>query len=202
MSRPRQRYLALLGLVTVALVILILPSLGGAQDATPGAEAPAAAALIEQGEALYNRTCLACHQAGGAGVTDVSFGYPALAGNVLVTLDDPTVLVQTLISGRAGMPNFRGLSDEEIAAVTSYVRQAWGNTAGPVDPALVAEVRAAYDIEGEPDATPLATPYLGTPVSTDAAATPAAAGSTDEVTPDTAGGATSAGITPVPTIGQ
>ena len=39
------------------------------------------------------------------------------------------------------MPAAPVKSDDEIAAVLSYVRSAWGNNAGPVDAALVAKIR-------------------------------------------------------------
>jgi mono/diheme cytochrome c family protein len=33
-------------------------------------------------------------------------------------------------------------SDEKIAAVLTYIRQEWGNTAGPISTELVAAIRA------------------------------------------------------------
>jgi mono/diheme cytochrome c family protein len=39
------------------------------------------------------------------------------------------------------MPPMRNLSDQEVAAVLTYVRRAWGNTESPVDSAFVAEIR-------------------------------------------------------------
>jgi mono/diheme cytochrome c family protein len=41
------------------------------------------------------------------------------------------------------MPAWKHLTDEQLAAVLSFVRGSWGNQAGGVSPALVAEVRAA-----------------------------------------------------------
>jgi hypothetical protein len=70
------------------------------------------------------------------------------------------------------MPAFRGFSDEEIAAVVSYIRQAWGNQAGPVDPALVGEVRAEFDVPPPPPATPIATEPPGAVGTPGADATP------------------------------
>lgn len=46
------------------------------------------------------------------------------------------------IHGRQGVPAFGGeLSDQEIAAVISYIRSAWGNDASPVWPEDVQAVR-------------------------------------------------------------
>ena len=48
-----------------------------------------------------------------------------------------------LLNGRGGMPAFKAqLTDEQIAAVASYVRGAWGNHADPVPASLVAVARA------------------------------------------------------------
>jgi cytochrome c6 len=109
---------------------------------------PEAAALVVLGEDIYNTTCIACHQPGGVGVEGY---YPMLAANPFVTLDDPIPAIQTVLQGRGGMPSFDGLySDEEIASVLTYVRQAWGNTAGPVSPEAVADVRAEVDVDPAP----------------------------------------------------
>jgi mono/diheme cytochrome c family protein len=35
------------------------------------------------------------------------------------------------------------LNDAEIAAVLTYIRRAWGQTAAPIDPAAVQQVRTA-----------------------------------------------------------
>jgi hypothetical protein len=40
------------------------------------------------------------------------------------------------------MPGFANLSDEELAAVLTYIRQAWSNDAPAISPAAVAEVRS------------------------------------------------------------
>jgi len=48
------------------------------------------------------------------------------------------------------MPPFGHLSDDELAALLSYVRSAWGNDADPVPPALVQKVRRATDSRTQP----------------------------------------------------
>jgi mono/diheme cytochrome c family protein len=163
MPNTRQRQVALLLVAVLAVAAVLAPRFGRAQEATPVADDTAASDQIMRGEALFNQTCIACHQAGGAGAqSDVAFtGYPALAANPLVTLEDPTVLVDTVLWGRAGMPSFRGWSDEEVADVLTYVRQAWGNAAAPVDPAIVAERRALRDVAPTDPATPFPSPPPG-----------------------------------------
>ncbi len=40
--------------------------------------------------------------------------------------------------------------DADLAAVMTYIRQAWGNDAAPVDPNLVSSVRAAHSDRRRP----------------------------------------------------
>lgn len=198
MTSTRQRLVAFLLIVFAGALMIAIPRLGDAQEATPSAVSPEASALITRGDEIYHTICLACHQPEGQGVTDVTVGgIPALAGNPFVTIDDPRPVVQTVLNGRAGMPSFRGFSDEEIAGVVSYIRQAWGNQAAPVDPAIVTEVRAQFTVPPPPDATPIATELAGSLAPPDDGTTPEADGS-----PEVPGGAQSGGITPVPTVGQ
>jgi mono/diheme cytochrome c family protein/HEAT repeat protein len=111
--------------------------------------APAAAPLTpaEQerftaGEAVYKGLCAACHQANGQGLEKV--GAP-LIDSPFVT-GQAHVPVRVLLNGKEGAvglmpPLGSALSDDQIAAVLTYVRRAWGNQASPVDPAAVANVR-------------------------------------------------------------
>ena len=185
MSSMRMRLLAFVSLVTLAVVVVLVPRLSVAQDATPVADEAAATELIAQGQQIYQTLCIACHRAGGAGAegTEGLAGIPPLADNPFVALEDPAPVVRVLLNGRAGMPSFRSFSDEEIAGIASYIRQDFGNEAGPVDPAMVTEIRAAFDVEPPADATPISTPLSGgeaTPGAVDTGGTPA----------------------PVPTLGQ
>ncbi len=126
-----------------------VPLIGQAQDATP-AGGPSDQQLIEQGDQIYHHVCIACHQPDGKGIQGI---YPPLAGNPLLTADDPSYFIRTVLTGRGGMPAFQGIyDDEEIAAVVSYVRQNWENNAGPVSPEQVAAIRA--EVSGTPAAEP------------------------------------------------
>lgn len=144
----RTRISVLLGAATLILAGIV-PLLTTAQDATPSGDQ--AASLITQGEQIYHNVCTACHQPGGEGITGI---YPPLNNNPLLTAEDPTYFISTVLTGRGGMPSFAGLySDEEIAAVITFVRQEWDNDASPVSPEQVAAVRAT--LSGTPVATPL-----------------------------------------------
>ena len=102
--------------------------------ATPGHAADPA------GEGLFVANCSACHQRHGRGIPKA---FPALAGDALV-LGAPEGIVRVLLNGRGGMPSFRAqLDDAQLAAIASYVRSAWGNTAGAVPPEAFADARLA-----------------------------------------------------------
>ena len=102
---------------------------------------PAAPALMDLGQRVYQQHCADCHGAQGQGATGA---YPPLAGNRAVVMASPVNTVQAIVSGGFapataghpqpyGMPPFRTLlSPAEIAAVASFVRQSWGNRAGAV----------------------------------------------------------------------
>ena len=110
----------------------------------------ATAAQRTQGEALYRDHCAGCHGEQGQGVPGA---YLPLAGNPAVLRSTPANLVQVVLGGAFaasttanprpfGMPPFAtALSDEEIAAVLSHVRSAWGNQAGAVKPLDVQRYR-------------------------------------------------------------
>jgi mono/diheme cytochrome c family protein len=124
-----------------------LQAMGLYLQSLPPAAAPAAAgkapsaAQRARGEKLYETHCADCHGAQGQGVPGA---YVPLAGNAGVLQDPPANPVQVVLGGAFaastaghprpfGMPPFATeLSDEEIAAVLSYVRDAWGNRAGAV----------------------------------------------------------------------
>jgi mono/diheme cytochrome c family protein len=90
---------------------------------------------IAFGKNVYVRECARCHGDDGSGYPGV---YPNLDGNPIVTLDSPEPLIEIVDEGREAMPSFAGqIPVQSIAAVISYVRQAWTNHASPVTPAEV-----------------------------------------------------------------
>lgn len=103
------------------------------------------------GKALFEGkgTCINCHQAKGQGIAGV---FPPLAGNTHVTEGDGSYVARTILHGRSGQLNVKGqtfnatmppigmqqgLSDAEVAAIASYVRQTWGNKGSAVNVELV-----------------------------------------------------------------
>jgi mono/diheme cytochrome c family protein len=98
--------------------------------------------LIEQGGNVFIAYCAACHQEGGQGIEGI---YPPLAGNPFVTAEDPSQLLEVVLTGRGGMPHFQEyLTTEELAAVVSYVRNGWGNMASAVSPEQVSQVAEQF----------------------------------------------------------
>ncbi|MHB0856446.1 MAG: c-type cytochrome [Anaerolineae bacterium] len=111
---------------------------GVTPEATPGEEVDEAQ-LLAMGEEVFSANCAVCHQADGQGVEGA---YPALDGNQFVQSDDPAPVIQVVLNGRGAMPAFGGqLTDEEIAAAISHVRNAWTNDASVVTVDQVAEER-------------------------------------------------------------
>jgi cytochrome c oxidase subunit 2 len=99
------------------------------------------AELMERGEKVYAAACAACHQPNGQGIPGA---FPALAGSKIAT--GPLAgHLHIVLNGKPGtaMQAFKAqLSDAEIAAVVTYERNAFGNSAGDmVQPSAVAGLR-------------------------------------------------------------
>ena len=114
-------------------------------------------AATADGKAVFGTYCSACHGAGGAG----GGPFPPLAGNPHVTGADTAALVATVLNGRSGpleiggqtyggvMPAWKGtLSNAQIAAVLSYIRTSWGNSAPVVSVEQVAVASAPSAMSG------------------------------------------------------
>lgn len=87
--------------------------------------------LMASGEEVYLKSCAACHQPNGEGLAGV---FPALKGSA-IALGDIGAHIDIVVNGKSGsaMQAFKEqLSPEEIAAVVTYQRNAWGNNVGDV----------------------------------------------------------------------
>ena len=84
--------------------------------------------LKAEGEKVYAANCVACHQANGKGIPGT---FAALDGSKIAT-GPKAEHINIVMNGKAGtaMAAFKHLSDVQIAAVVTYERNAWGNTAG------------------------------------------------------------------------
>jgi cytochrome c oxidase subunit 2 len=97
------------------------------------------AGLAEHGSKAYATHCAACHQASGQGMAPA---FPSLVGTDAVT-GDAGELIEVLLKGRPGtaMAAFGRLSDVDLAAISTYVRSSWGNSADAVMPDEIAAAR-------------------------------------------------------------
>lgn len=107
-------------------------------------------ATLEAGKKVYDDNCLACHQAGGEGAPGM---FPPLNKNEYTS--DKTKLISTVLHGVEGaikvngteynniMPAQDYLSDEEIAAVLTYVLKSFVKSEETVSAEEVASVRTA-----------------------------------------------------------
>jgi len=97
--------------------------------------------LMTKGETVYKAQCLMCHQANGEGVSGV---FPALVKSPIAIEDGRRLEhIKQIIYGKKLMPAFgEQLSDLDIAAVTTYERNAWGNNTGDiVQPKEISDAR-------------------------------------------------------------
>ncbi len=107
---------------------------------------------VEEGREIYTAICSACHQGHGGGAPNVA---PSLAASEWVK--GPVERVARIVmhglygpisvggqTWNLSMPALGAsgiLDDDKMAAVISYVRRAWGNDAGVVEPQLIAGIR-------------------------------------------------------------
>ncbi len=104
---------------------------------------------FDAGKAMYEATCLACHQIHGMGQIGLA---PPLAGSEWVAGSENR-LIRIVIHGLRGpikvkgesyemdMPALGVLDDEQISAALTYVRREWGHAYEPVTPATVKKIR-------------------------------------------------------------
>ena len=106
---------------------------------------------VDAGKALFTGTCSTCHQADGKGMDGV---FPPLAASDYIKAD-PKALSRVILHGLVGplkvngkdynsnMPPMSQLIDDEVANISTYVLNSWGNPGGRVTKAEAAAIRAA-----------------------------------------------------------
>ncbi|MGS0741983.1 c-type cytochrome [Glaciimonas sp. GG7] len=107
--------------------------------------------VLALGETVYKDNCVACHLASGKGVYPA---YPPLMGNRAITMPSPVNAIRVVLNGGFapttagnprpyGMPPFaQDMTDAQVAAVVSYIRNAWGNSATLVSASEVNRYRS------------------------------------------------------------
>ena len=108
--------------------------------------------VMKIGAAIYADECAGCHAANGKGASGL---FPSLNGSPAVQQTDPTTLLHVVLRGArsaatdgaptgAAMPQFDWiLNDDQVAAVSTYIRNAWGNAAPAVSAGEVSKTRHA-----------------------------------------------------------
>jgi mono/diheme cytochrome c family protein len=108
--------------------------------------------LLEQGKKIYNDQCAKCHAENGLGKPPA---FPPLANNQSIQMQSAVNPIRMVLNGGYppstsvnpkpyGMPPFaQSLSNQEVAAVVTYIRMSWGNKGAPVSPQQVADLRSA-----------------------------------------------------------
>lgn len=85
--------------------------------------------VLEAGRVLYAADCASCHGSSGAG----GGGGPAIAGGT--NIGNTNYVLSQIIHGGAEMPSFGGRYDnEQVAAVSTFIRTSFGNSYPPVEP--------------------------------------------------------------------
>lgn len=146
------RMISLVVLIGFTLALALgLPACG--ENSTPAASIGSAQSVVSlaEGRSLYETHCMMCHQPQGEGVVGMQ---PSLTRNPAI-VGDVDYLVEVTVLGmgdhegalaatgkyRQQMLGFEYLSDAEIAAILTYIRQSWGNSAGSVSEEEVWDIR-------------------------------------------------------------
>jgi mono/diheme cytochrome c family protein len=132
-------------LAAIATYLISLPASPSLPSAHPDAQA------MRAGSAIFSDACTGCHLAGGKGQPGL---YPPLPGSALAQQQDPTGVIRLILAGGRtaptlsqpgyqSMPSFAWkLTDQQTADVATYVRNAWGNNAPPVQERQVSALRS------------------------------------------------------------
>jgi mono/diheme cytochrome c family protein len=144
----RNKFSGATGLMAIATYLKDMPGQDEASASTPGQ------AEMKAGQAIYEDSCAACHQASGEGVAHM---FPPLKADAVAQQANASTVVRIILEGAmtaptaarptpSAMPAFAWkLDDAQAAAVATYVRNAWGNKAAPVTAGAVADMRKAID---------------------------------------------------------
>lgn len=137
-------------IICASAIILILqsfktiPNKALNADNTNSAQKKDVSGNINNGKIIYNKICVACHQAEGQGIPNA---FPPLAKSDFLN-KDVNKAIKTVANGLSGevtvngkkynsvMPN-PNLNDQEIADVLTFVYNSWGNSKKVVTPAMV-----------------------------------------------------------------
>ncbi|WP_321929237.1 c-type cytochrome [Paraburkholderia guartelaensis] len=138
----------------VAVYLKSLPGRNNEVDKSPKSTVVTEEAqrLVPLGRKIYESQCAVCHATEGQGKPP---HFPPLADNQSIQMNSAVNPIRMVLNGGYapgtrknpmpyGMPPFaQSLSDEEVAAVVTYIRTAWGNHGTPVSEHEVNALRSA-----------------------------------------------------------
>jgi mono/diheme cytochrome c family protein len=126
---------------------------GTPPDVTASPMPPAESSLLMRlGKTVYDAQCATCHGPDGRGMPP---HYPSLAANQSIQMASAVNPIRMVLNGGYppgtmgnpkpyGMPPFAQLlSDDEVAAVVTYIRASWGNRGEAVSARQANELRSA-----------------------------------------------------------
>jgi mono/diheme cytochrome c family protein len=106
------------------------------------------------GKSLFSSNCITCHQANGQGIPGQ---YPPLAGSEVELGDATNHLIAIVLKGLQGpvvvegkpfnnsMQAWEGqYTDQQLAAILTYVRSDWGNNAPAITADMVKQIRDEF----------------------------------------------------------
>jgi mono/diheme cytochrome c family protein len=107
--------------------------------------------LLEKGKVAYETICAACHQPDGRGREGVA--APLVDSPWVLGPDQ--FLARIVLKGKTGktnvtMPPLEMLSNETLAGALTYIRRSWGQTAPPVSPAVISQMREQIILRSQP----------------------------------------------------
>jgi mono/diheme cytochrome c family protein len=114
------------------------------------------AGAMRRGKAIYSDACASCHMLEGGGQPRT---FPPVAANMMLQQGDPAGLIHLILAGgrsaptparptALSMPSFAWkLTDQQVADVSTYIRNSWGNRAAPVDAGTVAGMRKRLGLD-------------------------------------------------------
>ena len=137
------------GLVNTCIRVIAVASLAACSGPSGEGGPAGRGEPASQGRSVYLASCAACHGPAGEGLPGA---FPPLAASDYLA-DNRETVIKGILFGQQGpitvngntyngvMPAFGHLTDDEIAAVASYVFTSWGNALEPVSAAEVAALR-------------------------------------------------------------
>lgn len=161
------KYLTTLNLIILALVpgLLLFSVIAYQLYFKEATKLPIFKDRFKEGNQIYQLYCASCHQPNGGGVT---LGAPALrkgmfSSSYLTTSKSSSENIDIVLNGVEDTPmmGFKNvLTDEKLADVLTYIRNAWGNDAGDlITPQQIIDRKNAFNLKQKESGNPTPQQY-------------------------------------------